>query len=60
VRHAYGSCRAGETLAGGGKVSASVRLECDRGALDLTLSLDSDGKLSEARFERPPDVPCVP
>ena len=60
VRQMYGSCRVGETLAGDGKTSATVRLECDRGPLDVALRLDGDGRLSEVVFHSPPDAVCAP
>lgn len=60
VRNEYGSCRAGETLAGDGKTWARVRLECARGPVDLELRLDARGKVTRAEFHQPPDKPCAP
>ncbi len=60
LRISYGTCRAGETLGGDGKASARLRLECDRGPMNVSLRLDENGKLTSASFSRPPDVSCVP
>lgn len=60
VRAAYGSCRMGEPVAGDGATDARVRLDCDRGALDLRVRLDSGGKVTAASFATAPGVSCVP
>jgi len=60
ARPLYGSCHAGETLAGDGKTRARVRLECDRAPLDLTLSLDERGKVRQASLQNAADAVCVP
>ncbi|HUG55377.1 MAG TPA: serine hydrolase domain-containing protein [Vicinamibacteria bacterium] len=56
----YGSCRAGEAIEGDGTRSSVVRLDCERGALDLGLDLDAAGRVSGARFATPRDATCVP
>jgi CubicO group peptidase (beta-lactamase class C family) len=60
LRISYGACRPGETLSGNGSTDARIRFQCDRGSLDVTLRLDDNGKLQNASFMRPPDIPCVP
>jgi hypothetical protein len=55
-----GTCRLGETIAGNGSTDVRVRFECTRGPLDVRLRADAQGKLLEASFARPPEVPCVP
>jgi CubicO group peptidase (beta-lactamase class C family) len=56
----YGSCRVGERLAGDGTREARVRLDCDRGRLDLRYRLDASGKLESATFARAAGTACVP
>ncbi len=58
-REAWGACRAGEPQGGDGTTNTRVRLECDRGPLDLTVSLD-DGEISDIVFAPPPGTVCVP
>jgi CubicO group peptidase (beta-lactamase class C family) len=60
LRVFYGACRVGETLGGDGRQTARLRLECDRGPLNVSLRLDENHKLTSASFSRPPDVTCVP
>ncbi len=60
VRQSYGSCRLGETIGGDGKTAAMVRLDCDRGTVDVRLRIDEQGTLRDAQFMRPPNVACVP
>lgn len=58
-REAWGACRAGEPQGGDGTTNTRVRLDCDRGPLDLTLSLDDAG-ISGVAFASPPGTVCVP
>jgi CubicO group peptidase (beta-lactamase class C family) len=60
VRISYGSCRPGEALSGNGSTNARLRLQCDRGSVDAAVRLDEQGKLLDASFLRPPNVPCGP
>jgi CubicO group peptidase (beta-lactamase class C family) len=57
---AYGACRTGALLGGNGKDDLRIRFDCDRGPLDVQLTLNPAGKLRAASFRRPSDVPCVP
>ena len=59
VRLHYGTCRAGEPLEGDGTTRTVVKLDCDRGLLELSLRLDGD-QVSEVRFDWPADVICPP
>lgn len=59
VRQRYGTCRAGEPQEGDGATRTVVKLDCDRGPLELALRLDGD-QVSEVRFNRPADVVCPP
>jgi CubicO group peptidase (beta-lactamase class C family) len=59
VRSSYGACRAGAPLQGDGERSARVRLDCDRGALDLAISR-SGGRISALQFEPPANAACAP
>ena len=56
----YGTCRPGETLSGNGSTDSRLRFQCDRGTFDVTVRLNENGKLLNAQFTRPPNVPCVP
>jgi CubicO group peptidase (beta-lactamase class C family) len=58
---AWGSCRVGEVRKGGGDASATVRFECDKGPLDVSIALDAAaGRLSQAKLAPAPEEPCVP
>lgn len=59
VRLQYGACRVGEPVEGDGKARTVVKLDCDRGPLQLTVGLGGD-QLSEVRFDRPAGVICLP
>ncbi len=59
ARENYGTCRRGALLEGDGSTRTRLRLECDRGAVEMTVVL-ADGKLETLRFRPPPDAPCVP
>jgi hypothetical protein len=56
----YGSCRVGKTLAGDGEKDFRVRLDCDRGPLDVSLSLEAGGRIQKVSFNRSADSVCVP
>jgi CubicO group peptidase (beta-lactamase class C family) len=55
ARESYGTCRAGEF-----RSSSSVRLDCERSATMLTVSVDAEGRLASVSFSRPGDVSCAP
>lgn len=58
---AWGYCRVGDVLHGGGDAETTVRFECDNGPLDVSLSLDADsGKLKTATVTPAADQICVP
>jgi len=57
----WGSCRIGEVLKGGGDTSATVRFACDKGPLDVSITLDpASGRLSQATLAPAADEACVP
>ena len=56
---AWGRCRLGPTLEGGG-VSATLRLECDKGRLDARLEAAAAGGLKSASLAPGDDEACVP
>ena len=58
-RQAYGSCRAGEPQEGDGISSTRLTLNCDRGTLDLTISLE-EGRIAQLKLAPPPEAVCVP
>ncbi len=58
-RQQLGSCKAGELQSGDGVEETTVRLDCDRGVVDMTLELD-EGKLVRVEFSRPEGSDCAP
>jgi hypothetical protein len=60
LRHSYGTCRLAETLGGNGNTDVRVRFDCAGGPLDVRLRANKQGKLLEASFTRPSEVPCAP
>ena len=56
----YGQCAIRDVLSGDGQTDARVSLQCDRGAIDLVVHADAEGRLDRARFIQPRDTPCVP
>jgi CubicO group peptidase (beta-lactamase class C family) len=52
LRVSVGACRVGETLRGDGRSDARVRLDCDRGPLNLMLRLEK-GVVTNAEVSRP-------
>jgi CubicO group peptidase (beta-lactamase class C family) len=56
LRPRVGACRVGETLRGDGRSDARLRLDCERGPLNLTLRLDK-GAVTSAEVSRP-DSAC--
>jgi len=58
-RQAYGNCRAGEPREGDGVSSTRLALACDRGPLDLTISLEQ-GRIAQVQLAAPPEAVCVP
>ena len=54
----YGTCAIGDTLSGNGETRARVRLTCERGQADLSVTAAKDGSLETVAF-RGAD-PCVP
>jgi CubicO group peptidase (beta-lactamase class C family) len=59
ARLAYGACRLGDAIEGDGVTKAKFALTCDRGALELALSLEDD-RLASATLSPPSDALCVP
>jgi CubicO group peptidase (beta-lactamase class C family) len=58
---AWGSCRIGDVREGGGDASATVRFACDKGPLDVSITLDpASGRLSQATLAPSADEACVP
>ncbi len=60
LRSDYGECRLGETLGGDGAGVATVRLECERGAVAAELRLDAQARMSGVSFRAPLEARCVP
>ena len=58
-RQAYGTCTAGEAQEGDGVSSTRLALSCDRGPLDLTISLEQ-GRIAQVTLAPPPEAVCVP
>ncbi len=56
---AYGACRPGD-LTSGGPESGTLRLTCDRGNLDVRLTVDRAGLLTELRIAPAAVEVCVP
>ena len=58
---AWGTCRVGEVLSGGGPRNASVRLACTKGLLDLTVDVNaSTGKIRRLLLAPSGTRACVP
>lgn len=61
LRVQYGRLNLGEELEGDGQTQSRVRLDGDKGSLDLTLRLDAkSGKLTAMTFTRPRETTFVP
>jgi len=56
---AYGVCAAGALVSGGGE-SGTLRLNCERGNLDLRLTVDAAGLLTGLRISPAAGEVCVP
>lgn len=56
---AYGSCAPGELISGGGE-SGTLRLNCERGNLDMRLTVDAAGLLTGLRIAPASGEVCVP
>jgi hypothetical protein len=56
----HGTCHLGDTLAGDGRSNARVRLDCDRGSVEVQFAVNEEGKLTDVSFLRPPGVTCGP
>lgn len=59
TRLVYGSCKLGETIDGDGVSKASFTMDCDRGALEMALSV-ADGRVAGVKFSPAADAACVP
>ena len=59
TRLVYGSCRLGEAIAGDGAAKSSFALACDRGPLEMSLSLE-ESRISSVALGPPNDAACVP
>jgi CubicO group peptidase (beta-lactamase class C family) len=57
-RSAYGSCSAGAPLEGDGEREARIRLDCERGVLDLEI-VKAGNRISALRVTPPPDALCA-
>ena len=55
----YGTCRQGDLISGGPD-SGTIRFACDRGNLDLRLTVDSAGLLTGLRIAPAAGETCVP
>jgi CubicO group peptidase (beta-lactamase class C family) len=61
VARNYRGCKPGAPVSGDGTTSATVALACERGDLDLEVSLDpASGRVERVRFARPEAAHCVP
>jgi hypothetical protein len=58
-RNHYGSCRLGEAVEGDGYSNAKFRVSCDRGPLDMTLSMN-EKRISSASFAPTDSAVCSP
>lgn len=56
---AYGTCAQGELVSGGGE-SGTLRLKCERGNLDMRLTVDAAGLLTGLRIFPAAGEVCVP
>ena len=56
---AYGTCAQGELVSGGGE-SGTLRLECERGNLEVRLTVDAAGLLTGLRISPASGEICVP
>ena len=59
TRLVYGSCRLSDAIEGDGVAKSRFMLECDRGPLELDLSLE-EGRIASATFAQSKDVTCPP
>ncbi|MDL2719010.1 MAG: serine hydrolase domain-containing protein [Acidobacteriota bacterium] len=58
---AWGPCRRGEVLRGGGETNAVVRFDCTRGRLDADLVFDKENsRLTSAKLSPAKGETCVP
>lgn len=48
VRTQYGACRMGEVVESDGSASATIRLACDEGVAISTISIEPEGRLTQA------------
>jgi CubicO group peptidase (beta-lactamase class C family) len=55
----YGKCTPGDLTNGGGD-SGTVRVNCDRGKLDMRLSVDAAGLITDLRLSSASGEVCVP
>jgi CubicO group peptidase (beta-lactamase class C family) len=57
----WGVCRAGKVSAGDGRIHTTLRLECERGPLDLAVEWDADRpEIKALSLAPPPEEICVP
>jgi hypothetical protein len=59
TRYAFGTCRLGELVESDGSTTAKYSLVCDRGRLDMSLSLE-EGQLAAAMLVPSTRASCVP
>ena len=55
----YGKCALGE-MSGGGPDAGTIRLNCDRGKMDLRLTVDDAGLITFLRLAPAAGEACVP
>jgi hypothetical protein len=55
----YGTCRLGDVLSGNGRTQATLRVNCERGWLDLRLTADIQGKVLSTSFIPTSDSFCA-
>jgi D-alanyl-D-alanine-carboxypeptidase/D-alanyl-D-alanine-endopeptidase len=60
IRLQYVSCRYGETLSNSSSTRASVRLDCEKGPLDVDIDFEVDGALKKVSFRGADDERCTP
>jgi CubicO group peptidase (beta-lactamase class C family) len=59
TRSAYGSCKAGAVLEGNGTSQAKLKLVCDRGTLEMSVTLEQ-GRLTKVSLRPELGTACMP
>jgi hypothetical protein len=55
----YGSCRLKDAIEGDGLAKATFMLNCDRGPLEMAMSLE-EGRIASVKFTQSMDAACLP